>query len=140
MTDAPQQRRNSVLAVMAAVVVVAVAVVLAVWLTGRGDDDDSGAVAVPSADGSGDRSASDDSATPDGSLRTGEPLQLLPSPMGGQEAIDALGEEDLERVAEINNTTVDELRDLLLRDATLLVSPSGRLMYEDTMTPPATSE
>lgn len=125
------QRRNSVLAVAAAVVVVAVAVVVAVWLTGRsGDDGDSGdsqTVAVPSSEPS------------TGTMRTVEPADLLPEPMGGQEAIDALGDH-IEDVAELNNTTVDELRDMLLRDASLLVSPSGRLLYDDDMTPPATQE
>jgi hypothetical protein len=59
---------------------------------------------------------------------------FLPEPMSGQDAIDALGD-DLERVAEMNNRTPEELRELLLRDKTLHVSPNGFLMYVDTATP-----
>ncbi|WP_026877591.1 hypothetical protein [Jiangella gansuensis] len=136
MPDAPQQRRNSLLAVVGAVAVAAVVVVLAIWLTG-GDDDEPDAVAVPATDGPATEGSQGSGSDP--ALRSGEPVEVLPSPMGGQEAIDALGER-IEQVAEINNTTVDELRDLLLRDATLRVGPSGRLMYEDTMTPPPMQE
>ena len=126
------QRRNNVLAVAAAVVLVALAVVAAVWLTSRtGNDDeagDGGVVAVPS-----------ESPTGSATLAPGPPADLLPEPMSGQEAIDALGEH-LDHVAELNGMTPDQLRDLLLRDPTVTVAPSGRLLYEDEMTPPPTTE
>lgn len=127
-----QQRRRSVLVVAAALVVVALAVVLAVWLTGdSGDDSGDGDVAVPS-----DATAS----TPPADTGTVAPggQDLLPRPMSGQEAIDALGEH-LDHVAELNGMTPEQLRDLLLRDASVQVAPSGRLLYDDQMTPPATS-
>lgn len=127
---ASQQRRRSVVAVAAAVVVVALAVVAAVWLTSESDDDPGdGSVAAPS----------DASATPspdEGTLAPGGG-DVLPRAMSGQEAVDALGER-LDEVAELNGMSPDELRDLLLRDAGAVVAPSGRLMYDDRMTPPAT--
>ncbi|TDD67766.1 hypothetical protein E1262_18245 [Jiangella aurantiaca] len=132
-----QQRRRSVLAVAAAVVVVALAVVLAVWLTnGTGDSDDSGdgSVAVPS-----DAPPASTPSPGDGTVAPGGQDDLLPRPMSGQEAIDALGEH-LDHVAELNGMTPEQLRDLLLRDASVQVAPSGRLLYDDQMTPPATPE
>ncbi|MBB5786572.1 hypothetical protein [Jiangella mangrovi] len=126
-----KQRRTTVLAVAAALVLVAVAVMAAVWLTSRsGDDDDGadgGAVAVPS----------DPPAPTTGTLAPGGQDDLLPEPMGGQEAIDALGER-LEHVAELNGMTPADLRDALLTTASLKVAPSGRLLYDDEMTPPPT--
>lgn len=143
------QRRNNVLAVAAAVVLVALAVVAAVWLTSRsGDDDeagDGGAVAVPSESPSDvpTQPPAEPPVTPSptgsATLAPGPPADLLPEPMGGQEAIDALGEH-LDHVAELNGMTPDQLRDALLRDPTLTVAPSGRLLYEDEMTPPPTTE
>lgn len=136
---ASQQQRRTVLAAAAAVVVVALAVVLAVWLTrGSGDDDPAGdSVAVPSDAPSA--SAPSDAGTDAGTVAPGGQGDVLPRAMSGQEAIDALGEH-LDHVAELNDMTPDQLRDLLLRDASVEVTPSGRLMYDDQMTPPATSE
>lgn len=138
-----KQRRNSVLAVAAAVVVVALAVVAAVWLTSRSGDDrgdggDGDRVAVPSEAGA-DESGAQPQPTPSatGSLAPGGQEDLLPEPLGGQEAIDALGER-LGRVAELNGMTPADLRDALLTDASLRVAPSGRLLYDDEMTPPPT--
>lgn len=133
MSDTAQQPRNrTVLAVAAAVVVVALAVVLAVWLT-RDSGGDDGSVAVPSAQPPASTSTPGDDAA---AQAQGE---VLPSPMSGQEAVDALGDQ-LEYVAELNAMSVDELRELLLRDASVQVTPSGRLMYDDRMTPPPTSQ
>ncbi|TDC47005.1 hypothetical protein E1212_25500 [Jiangella ureilytica] len=136
-----KQHRTSVPAVAAAVVVVALAVVAAVWLTSRsGDGDGVGGdrLAVPSEAATGQPPAQPrptPSAT--GTLAPGGRSELLPGPMGGQEAIDALGER-LDRVAELNGMTPAGLRDALLTDASLLVAPSGRLLYDDEMTPPPT--
>ncbi|SEF16399.1 hypothetical protein [Jiangella alba] len=133
MPDTAQQPRNrTVLAVAAAVVVVALAVVLAVWLT-RDSGDDDGSVAVPSAQ------PPSATSTPGDGVTAQAQGDVLPSPMSGQDAVDALGDQ-LERVAELNGMSADELRDLLLRDASVQVTPSGRLMYDDRMTPPPTSQ
>ncbi|MGJ0204219.1 hypothetical protein [Leucobacter sp. gxy201] len=58
------------------------------------------------------------------------PRKVLPREMGGQEAIDALGDR-IDRVASRNALTVDELKDLLLRDASASVTPSGDIVYRD---------
>jgi hypothetical protein len=123
-----KQRRHSVLAVAAAVVLVALAVVAAVWLTSRSGGDDG--------TGDGDRVAVPSEAVTD-TLAPGGTGDLLPEPMGGQDAIDALGDE-LDHVAELNGMTPADLRDALLTDASLRVTPSGRLLYDDEMTPPPT--
>lgn len=122
------------IAVTAAAVVVAVAVAVAVGLTSRSDDDPV-AHPVEPTEAPAETDATDAGEPSADELATADGPSVLPEPMGGQEAIDALGD-DLELVAERNNTTVDELRALLLRDATLRVSQSGQLFYEDTMTPP----
>ena len=138
-----KQRRNSVLAVAAAVVVVALAVMAAAWLTSRdggGDGGDGDRVAVPSdagADESGAQPQPQPTPSATGSLAPGGQEDLLPEPLGGQEAIDALGER-LGHVAELNGMTTADLRDALLTDASLRVAPSGRLLYDDEMTPPPT--
>ncbi|PZF79179.1 hypothetical protein [Jiangella anatolica] len=119
MPDTPRQRQRSALAIVAAVVVVALAVVAAVWLS-RDSGGDEGSVAAASAS----------SFAPGGQ-------DVLPRAMGGQEAIDALGER-LGDVAELNGMTADQLRDLLLRDASVEVAPSGRLLYDDDLRPPPT--
>lgn len=140
-----KQRRTNVLAVAAAVVLVALAVVAAVWLTSESRDDDEagdgGAVAVPSDVATQPPAEPQLTPSPTGSstLAPGPQADLLPEPMSGQAAIDALGEH-LDHVAELNGMTPEQLRDTLLRDPTLTVTPSGRLLYEDEMTPPPTEE
>ncbi len=120
------------IAVTAAAVAVVASVALAVGLSGDSDDGDQ-PVAEPSSE-----SANGD---PDSRASTGaEELKsadtkVVPEPMGGQKAIDALGD-DLARVAERHDMTPDELRQALLRDDDLRVTPSGTLLYADTMTPP----
>lgn len=51
---------------------------------------------------------------------------VLDKPLGGQEAIDALGD-DIQIVADRNNMTVDEVKDLLLKDKNMKVSPTGHI-------------
>lgn len=129
------------IAVTTAAVVVAVAIAVAVGLSGGSDDD--GTVAQPSSETDSDQRTGDSSdgepgddgsgdGTPDAAA--GE-ATLLPEAMGGQAAIDALGD-NLQVVAQRNDMTADELRALLLRDDDLRVSPAGTLLYSDTMTPP----
>ncbi len=129
------RKRKILISVTTAVLVLGVAVAVGVGLSGGGSDDDS-TVAEPSTsendeagDGSQDLSDGQRSDT-----RGGE-AEFLPEAMSGQEAVDALGDE-LETVAQQHGMTADELREDLLRDATLTVTPSGELLYEDTMTPP----
>lgn len=55
---------------------------------------------------------------------------ILPEDLAGQEAIDALGD-DIVLVAERSGKTVEELKELLLRDQTVRVSTDGFLYYVD---------
>lgn len=57
--------------------------------------------------------------------------EVLPSPMNGQEAIDELGD-NIEIVAQRNGKTVEELKELLLRDETAYVSTRGYIFYRDS--------
>ena len=123
--------RNIMIAVTTAAVVIVVAVAVAVGWSNRSGDD--GTVAVGPSDAQTDDDAS--SATPgDERMAAGEGT-MLPEAMSGQEAVDALGDK-LAVVAERNNMTAEKLRKLLLTDSTLHVTPSGSLLYVDTMTPP----
>lgn len=56
--------------------------------------------------------------------------QVLPKEMSGQEAIDALGD-DIGSVAKKAGKSVDELKALLLRDASAHVTPQGFVVYRD---------
>lgn len=55
---------------------------------------------------------------------------VLPEPMNGQEAIDALGD-DIEAVARRNGKTVEELKEMLLRDSSVHISTSGFILFLD---------
>jgi hypothetical protein len=55
---------------------------------------------------------------------------VLPETMGGEEAIEALGE-NLQVVAQRNGKTAEELTQLLLRDKTAKISPEGFIVYLD---------
>lgn len=64
----------------------------------------------------------------------GEDMQslgpVLPKAMGGQQAIDALGD-DINQVAKKNNMTVEKLEGILLKDSTAYISKTGFLLYGD---------
>lgn len=55
---------------------------------------------------------------------------VLPKAMGGQQAIDALGD-DINQVAKKNNMTVEKLEGILLKDSTAYISKTGFLLYGD---------
>ncbi|WP_166346973.1 hypothetical protein [Phytoactinopolyspora limicola] len=156
MTGISERRKLiAVVAVAAAAVVIVAIGAAAIGLLADRDDD---AVATQDADDDATPSPSDDASDDEQDVREGDPsndgdetdaaeergdvapnpagADFLSEPMSGQEAIDALGD-DLEAVARLNHRDVDELRDLLLRDSTLHVSPSGFLLYIDTATPNA---
>ena len=58
---------------------------------------------------------------------------LLPRTVGGREALRVVGD-DLRAVAALNGRSPAELEALLLRDDTLVLTPSGRLAYRDDLT------
>lgn len=57
--------------------------------------------------------------------------EVLTEPLGGQEAIDALGDK-IEIVAQRNGKTVEQLEELLLRDKAAKVSTDGYIVYIDS--------
>lgn len=95
--------------------------------------------ATPSASGSPTVSpTATTTPTPPGGSEDGDdmelqptPSQMLPEPMGGQEAIDALGDK-IEVVAKRNGKTVEQLEELLLRDKSAQVSTDGFIVYVDS--------
>ncbi|WP_334152131.1 hypothetical protein [Microbacterium sp.] len=129
----PSRRRPLIIAIVIMVVIVAGILIVGVLSMNQGS-------AAPGADASASPQATASPTTPtdpDDSTEGGtvEPTpafgSVLPEAMGGQEAIDALGD-DLQAVADRNGKTVEELTALLLRDATAKVSPSGFIVYSDS--------
>ena len=59
-------------------------------------------------------------------------VNLLPEAMGGEAAIDALGD-DIVKVAKLNSMTVEELEELLRTDKTARVTKTGVIKYVDTL-------
>ncbi|SJM64578.1 hypothetical protein CZ774_12985 [Frigoribacterium sp. JB110] len=134
------------------VVIVAVAVLAVIafavsqlWAN-DGDADPTGSdgttmpteTATADPDDEGDDVSTDDGSDSNGTdATTTEPGEVtgtnkvLPGRMSGQEAIDALGDK-IDVVAKRNSMTVDEFKDLLLRDKSAHVSPQGFIVYIDT--------
>jgi len=129
-TERPQWIRPALASGLA--VVAAAALVFGVSQLAGDSDDDVTVVSTDDAGASDDDAATDpgeeDEVTGDMTFSTGG--QLLPERMNGQDAIDALGDR-ISTVAERNGKTVDELKDLLLRDSTAYVTPSGMIVYLD---------
>lgn len=122
-----------------AVVAVATVVILATIFTviqhsgGATPAGDSAATPTPTAPAStpatqADQQSAESEDDVDGSISGG--MKVLPEPMNGQAAIDALGDK-IESVAKRNGKTVDELKDLLLRDETAYVSTTGFIGFRD---------
>ncbi|MGV3562698.1 MAG: hypothetical protein ACO1ON_05390 [Nocardioides sp.] len=64
-------------------------------------------------------------------VTSSEPAErVLPRTLGGRQALRVVGE-DLAEIAALNGRTPAELRDLLLRDETLVLTPTGRMAYRD---------
>lgn len=93
----------------------------------NGSDASSASGSSASGASGSDSGANAASSNIEGGLKS-QSGQVLPKAMGGQEAIDALGD-DIEVVAERNGKTVEELKELLLRDHSAKVSKNGFLLY-----------
>ena len=138
-----RQKRTVVIASAAGVVLVAAIAAATVGvLSGSKDDSatDASAGSAAAAQQSDEQATNGEDAV-DPSQNSSRRLaqgSVLPEPMGGQDAIDALGD-NLDVVAQRSGKTTDELEALLLRDTTLRVSTSGFLYYVDNATPPAQS-
>lgn len=137
-----RQKRTVVIASAAGVVLVAAIAAATVGVLSGSKDDtsaDAGAEAPAAAQQNDEQTNAEDAVDPSqNSSRRLAQGSVLPEPMGGQAAIDALGD-NLDVVAQRSGKTTAELEALLLRDSTLRVSTSGFLYYVDTATPPAQS-
>lgn len=130
----PSRRRPLLIAAALTVVVVAVILIVGVLAMNQGSAaPGTEASASPQATATPTATATHSDDTTEGGTVEPTPAfgSVLPEAMGGQEAIDALGD-DLEAVADRNGKTVEELTALLLRDATAKVSPSGFIVYSDS--------
>lgn len=146
MTEREGSGRRRILAIALAAVVVALIVVVVVSRLGG----DSSPSAAPSTSPPTDATPTDEEPTvpettdpEDGGLTPAPtsslPIatnQVLPEPMNGQEAIDALGD-SLGLVASRNGMTKEELIELLLRDSSAYVSTTGYIVYFDQKRGPA---
>ncbi|WP_314096791.1 hypothetical protein [Microbacterium foliorum] len=132
---ATQSSRRPVLAVaVVAVVLVVIAVIFGMLMTNPGP----GGTAVPSSE---QTETPAPTTGPTGSVAPddegGEVTQpsafgtFLPESMGGEKAIDELGDR-ISVVAQRNNKTVEELSELLLRDRSAQISPEGFIVYKDS--------
>lgn len=132
MTDNAAERSRSLRPIVVSVLAVAVAGAIAFGISqlvggGSGSDD-----TVATTDAAADGDTTQDESSSEGSSGSGEPVgQVLPEPMAGQAAIDALGDK-IEFVAQRNGKTVDDLKALLLRDSTAHINTSGFVVYLDT--------
>lgn len=133
----PRATRSSALIAAAAVTAtVAVVAGVIVGVTNRGGDESSATFSsVSPTPSASDAGASADPTPPEDEDVVNTPSSLptaavLTESLAGQEAIDALGD-NIDVVARRNNKTVDELKDLLLRDQTAHVSTTGFIFYRD---------
>lgn len=145
--NAEGSRRGMIITVVIVAVAVLAVIAFAVSQLWANDDDadptGSDGTTMPTKtatadpDDEGDDVSTDDTNGTDAtSTEPGEVTgtnKVLPARMNGQEAIDALGDK-IDVVAKRNNKTVDELKDLLLRDKSAHVSPGGFIVYIDTNT------
>lgn len=135
MTENVQKKQNPARAlVLALVALIVVGGIVLVLVQRNGSASESAAptstaTSDPTAPTDANEEGEDDvqGMTPGPSLG---PTTFLEKEMGGQEAIDALGDK-IEKVAERNGKTVEELTDLLLRDQTAVISPRGFLLFKD---------
>lgn len=136
-----QRRRGGLLITLIVIaVVIAVAIIFGVMQmnpsntsnTPGSDEPGTSETATPETPSGGSDSAS--AADGDGQESEGRAdgmrpskQQVLSKPMSGQEAIDALGD-DIAVVAERNGKSVEELKDLLLRNPSAKVTQDGDIL------------
>ena len=143
MTDQPdgesavtEKRTNWTMRILFAMLAVAVvaAIVFSLFQMNTGDDsagenaETTGTTSEPTTSPSAPdptETEGDDDVEPS---QTPGLTPVLDAPQGGQEAIDALGD-DIQIVADRNNMTVDEVKELLLRDKNAKVSPNGFIFF-----------
>lgn len=142
MSDSTQRQKRTVL--VAAVAGVALVGAIAAGTVALLSGTDGENVAAPGSssadeDHAGQEPAGEDTeaTTPEDDVNEMKPGggAILAEPLGGQAAIDALGDDLLAVVASRAGKTAEELKDLLLSDSTLRVSRGGGLYFVD---PPAT--
>ncbi|CAH0207894.1 hypothetical protein SRABI76_02186 [Microbacterium oxydans] len=128
----PSRRRPLIIATAITVVVAVGILAVGVLAMNQGSaEPGADASASPQATATPTPTDSDDS-TEGGTVEPTPAFgSVLPEAMGGQQAIDALGD-DLEAVAARNGKTVEELTELLLRDATAKISTNGFIVYSDS--------
>ena len=144
------QLRRGLRAALAATAVASIAFVgVACTQTGSGQDDpntptsssDTAGADAAGADTKGTDTKGADTAGSSSGSSSGTPTEkstttspggkeVLDKELGGQEAIDALGD-DIDYVAKLAGKSVDELKDLLLRDKSAHVTTKGRIVYRD---------
>lgn len=131
---AGRSSRGRIIALVAVTAVILAGVVLAVTYLTNGGVTPSGSespTVPPTATAETTAPADPDGDEDEGDM---EPLptasSFLPEPMGGQDAIDALGDK-IEIVAKRNGKTVEELEELLLRDKSARISTEGFVVYID---------
>lgn len=128
ITERPIGARAIVVAVIAIVIVAGLIIAVASMAGSRttppaAEPTTSATETTPPADADDEGDDVKQSPTP---MTSG----VLPKALGGQAAIDALGDK-ITLVASRNGKSVDEVKELLLRDETARVSTGGFIKYVD---------
>lgn len=127
--------RGRIIALVIATVVVLAGVVIGVtYLTGGGTTPSATESPSPTVSPTDTSTPGDSDGGEDGDDVKPVPTpssQVLTEPLGGQEAIDALGDK-IEAVAKRNGKTVEQVEELLLRDKSAKVSTNGYIVYIDS--------
>lgn len=134
----PRPRRGRLIALFAAAAVVVGAAAFAIAQQQGGAPQSSVTPAPSTPDGTetpAPTPTSDPTTDPEGDagVRLGT-TTVLDEEMGGQEAVDALGDR-IDVVAQRNGMTADELTELLLTDPTARVTTKGFVYFSETRTP-----
>lgn len=134
MTDAQgRPSRGRTIAILIIAVVIVAGVIIAILFATRGGQAPTATDQPTSGTQTETTAPSDTDTEPNGDDVEPTPLatDVLPESMGGQEAIDALGDK-IDKVAQNNGMTADELKELLLRSKTAQITPKGFIVYLDT--------
>ncbi|WP_105566724.1 hypothetical protein [Microbacterium halophytorum] len=135
MSEKAENTNRGMIATLVVVAIAAVAVIIfaVTQLGGAGNDDVSAPAGTETSAPADDDGAEGTDEAGDASEETGDDMKTiktttyLPESLGGQEAIDALGD-DLAAVAELNNKTPEELEEFLLKNPSAKISPNGTIL------------
>lgn len=125
MTDTTSKSNANRIFAVVALAVVAVVATLPVLVNVTGDDMPNTAGSTPAASAT----QGTDATSTDAPVRTVKPGGVsLDKEMSASEALEQLSDAELEAIAKRNGLTLDDLKTLLERDTSVVISKDGHLM------------